>query len=120
MYGYRAGLQYFDLTGRKNLLYRQHIHIYQNKLNSILCRFKLIIQILGVAFLGNSVNFGDQYRIRVAGPDYRGHCISWDYPLINTTTSHFDPNSGNNTGPLQTTSPPLPMLPSGNPGNKFG
>ena len=44
---------------------------------------------VGLTALGSSELYGDQFHIRVASPEYSGHCVSWDYPLkfTNATTN---------------------------------
>jgi len=31
------------------------------------------------------MDLGDMDHVRVAGPAYQGHCIQWDFPLLNIT-----------------------------------
>ena len=41
-----------------------------------------------MASLDSSELYGDQYRVRVASPEYSGHCLSWDYPLAFANASN--------------------------------
>ncbi len=51
----------------------------------------------GATFLGNSVSFGDQYRMRVASLNYTGHCLPWNYPLVSTASNLTSASSPNST-----------------------
>ena len=43
--------------------------------------------LVGMVTLDDSLLYGQQYRVRVASPEYTGHCISWDYPLLMANSS---------------------------------
>jgi hypothetical protein len=50
--------------------------------------------LVGMVTLDDSLLYGPQYRVRVASPEYTGHCISWDYPLLMANSSTIALQSG--------------------------